>query len=194
MAGGPSRPLTSSGGSKPLPLGSHDGALRCAPTEPTTEKMLAMVLWETESEARASEARVGRPWFPRVAPFLSGQPARGGLSRQRLRVTSPRQVATHPPDRSSPQIRQYDKKWPAPGSWLVAYFRRGRWTKSDRTAIWCRGPLSLCDSHSRTVALTSFEREARRHIPGSGETELPEAGIIREEIPSALLRLCLQPA
>jgi quinol monooxygenase YgiN len=63
-------------------------ALRQAPgfrhvallTDPTTDKMLAMVLWETESEARASEASLGRQWFPMVAPLLSGPPAVEGYN------------------------------------------------------------------------------------------------------------------
>src|ERR671926_1088979 len=59
----------------------------------------------------------------------------------------------------------------------------------------CWGSLSRCDSNERTVVtLLSFEREAPRHMPGSGTTELPEALLIRKEIPSALLCLCLQPA
>jgi hypothetical protein len=39
-----------------------------------------MVLWETESEARASEASLGRQWFPMVAPLLTGQPAVEGYN------------------------------------------------------------------------------------------------------------------
>ena len=58
-------------------------ALRQAPgfrqvvllTEPTTDKILAMVLWEIEREARVSEASWGRQWFPVVAPLLNGPPA-----------------------------------------------------------------------------------------------------------------------
>lgn len=58
-------------------------ALRQAPgfrhvallTDPATDAIRAMVLWETESEARASEASLGRQWFPLVAPLLTGQPA-----------------------------------------------------------------------------------------------------------------------
>jgi hypothetical protein len=38
------------------------------------------VLWETESEARASEASLGRQWFPMVAPLLSGSPAVEGYN------------------------------------------------------------------------------------------------------------------
>jgi quinol monooxygenase YgiN len=63
-------------------------ALRQAPgfrhvvllTDPTTDKILAMVLWETEREARASEASLGRQWFPMVAPLLTGQPAVEGYN------------------------------------------------------------------------------------------------------------------
>jgi heme-degrading monooxygenase HmoA len=63
-------------------------ALRQAPgfrhvvllTEPTTDKIMAMVLWETESEARASEASLGRQWFPMVASLLTGQPAVEGYN------------------------------------------------------------------------------------------------------------------
>jgi Predicted membrane protein (DUF2243) len=42
----------------------------------------------------------------------------------------------------------------------------------------CRGSLSICDSNSRTVTLTSFEREARRHIPGSS-IEVNRPGIVK---------------
>ena len=63
-------------------------ALRQAPgfrhivllTDPTTDKILALVLWETEREAWASEASVGRQWFPMVAPLLTGQPAVEGYN------------------------------------------------------------------------------------------------------------------
>jgi hypothetical protein len=63
-------------------------ALRQAPgfrrvallTDPATEKRLAMVLWETEREARAREASVGRQWSPMVAPLLRGPPAVEGDS------------------------------------------------------------------------------------------------------------------
>ncbi len=63
-------------------------ALRQAPgfrhvvllTDPATDTIRAMVLWETESEARASEASLGRQWFPLVAPLLTGQPAVEGYN------------------------------------------------------------------------------------------------------------------
>jgi hypothetical protein len=58
-------------------------ALRQAPgfrhvdllTDPATDTIRAMVLWETESEAS-----LGRQWFPMVAPFLTGQPTVEGYN------------------------------------------------------------------------------------------------------------------
>ena len=49
-------------------------------TEPTTDQFIVMVLWETEHEARVSEANFGRQRFSLVAPFLSGQPAVEGYN------------------------------------------------------------------------------------------------------------------
>jgi uncharacterized membrane protein len=51
-------------------------------------------------------------------------------------------------------------------------------------AFMCRGSLSICDSNSRTVTLTSFEREARRHIPGSSiEVNRPSRSTGHEDAP-----------
>jgi uncharacterized membrane protein len=48
----------------------------------------------------------------------------------------------------------------------------------------CRGSVSICDSHSRTVTLTSFEREVRRHIPGSSiEVNRPSRSTGHEDAP-----------
>lgn len=44
-------------------------------TEPTTDKFIVMGLWESEREARVSEASVCRQWFPMVGHLLTGQPA-----------------------------------------------------------------------------------------------------------------------
>jgi heme-degrading monooxygenase HmoA len=49
-------------------------------TEPTTDQFIVMVLWETESEARASEASFGRQQLPLIAHFLTGQPAVEGYN------------------------------------------------------------------------------------------------------------------
>jgi heme-degrading monooxygenase HmoA len=49
-------------------------------TEPTTDKFIVMVLWETENDARAREANFGRQRLPMVAHFLTGQPAVEGYN------------------------------------------------------------------------------------------------------------------
>jgi heme-degrading monooxygenase HmoA len=49
-------------------------------TEPNTDKVVVMALWETETEARASEAGFVQHRLPMVAHLLSGTPTAEGYN------------------------------------------------------------------------------------------------------------------
>ena len=49
-------------------------------TEPNTDQFVVMALWETETDARASETGFVQHQLPMVAPLLIGQPTSEGYN------------------------------------------------------------------------------------------------------------------